>query len=112
MIKKMDGLKRYTIINEYGLTTIHEAGETFDYCKVLDYVESHFELKDQNKLTHKILVGVIKKHGIKALKYENDIYISNGRLEDFDYGIYQKTDIMDIFTKRRIKEELRILQNK
>ena len=100
MIKRIDGLKRYTITTEYGQTSIHAAGELLDYDNVNDYIAAYYDPEDQKKLTHKIIVGIIKEHKIKALKYKNDIYISVGRIQDFIWGIYQKTDIVDKFSKK------------
>ena len=100
MIKRIDGLKRYTITTEYGQTSIHAAGELLDYVNVTDLIEAWYEPEEQKKLTRKVVLGILKEHNFKVLKYKNDLYISGGRVDDFTWGIYQKTDINDKFTKK------------
>ena len=100
LIKRVDGLKRYTVTTEYGQTSIHAAGELLDYVNVTDLIEAWYEPEEQRKLTRKVIVGILKEHNFKILKYKNDLYISEGRLDDFTWDIYQKTDINDKFSKK------------
>ena len=100
MIKRIDGLKRYTIKTEYEQTSIHVAGELLDYVSVTDLIEAWYTPEEQKKLTRKVVLEVLKEHNFKVLKYKNDLYISYGRADDFTWGIYQKTDINDKFTKK------------
>ena len=100
LIKRVDGLKRYTITTEYGQTSIHAAGELLDYVNVTDLIEAWYKPEEQKRLTRKVVLGILKEHNFKVLKYKNDLYISAGRVDDFTWGIYQKTDINDKFTKK------------
>ena len=100
MIKRIDGLKRYTIKTEYDQTSIHVAGELLDYVNVTDLIEAWYKPEEQKRLTRKVVLGVLKEHNFKVLKYKNDLYISAGRLMTLLGAFTKKQTLMINLLKR------------
>lgn len=97
MIKKLKNLDGYNAVMDYGNKTLEKDGEDFPYCPLYMFVYENYEEDVAGKLSDQLLIKEIKKHGLNAIEWENEVYISEETMADLMNDIYEDLSIEPMY---------------
>lgn len=100
MIKKLNNLDGYKMVNDYGNKELEKDGKDFPYCPLYMFAYCNYEEDEADKLSDELLIKEINKHDLDVIEWENQIYISEDVMVDLtdaineDFGIQPMDGLM------------------